>query len=156
LEALDQYNEFTRGAFRNESFKLKSKLLIHQKGLLLIFNKKLNNMSNLLRIYIKISSLLHELEPTNHFLNQVRLPKLNDKQLIALSLAAEALGIDSERYLFIQLPRELKPLIERSVYNRTRHSLAFKIEEFRQKIADQITASSQHGCNTGTYMDTSP
>ena len=68
-------------------------------------------MSNLLRSYTKITSLLHELEPNNYFLNQVRLPKLNDKQLIALGLAAEALGIDSERYLFKQLPNELKPMI---------------------------------------------
>ena len=101
-------------------------------------------MSNLLRSYTKITGLLHELEPKNYFLNQVRLPKLNDKQLIALSLAAEALGIDSERYLFKQIPNELKPMIERSVYHRRRRSLAFKIEEFRQTIASQITPSSQH------------
>ena len=52
----------------------------------------------------------------------------------ALNLAAEALGIDSERYLFKQLPDQLKPMIERSVCNRRRRSLAFKIEKFRQAM----------------------
>lgn len=97
-------------------------------------------MSNLLRSYTKISALLHELETSDNFLNQVRLPKLSDKKLIALNLAAEALGIDSERYLF----KQLKPLIERSVYNRRRRSLAFKIEEFRRLIAHQVIAFSEH------------
>jgi len=76
--------------------------------------------------------LLHELEPNYNFQSQVRLPKLTDKQLIALNLTAEASGIDSERYLFKQLPDELKPMIERSIYNRRRRSLAFKIEELQK------------------------
>jgi len=101
-------------------------------------------MSNLLRSYTRIHTLLHELESNDNFLNQVRLPKLTDKQLIALNLAAEALGIDSERYLFKLLPDQLKPMIERSVYNRRRRSLAFKIEEFRQAIANQVVAVSKH------------
>ncbi len=58
-------------------------------------------MSNLLRSYTRIHTLLHELESNDNFLNQARLPKLTDKQLIALNLAAEALGIDSERYLVV-------------------------------------------------------
>ncbi len=74
-------------------------------------------------------TLLHELDSNDNFLNQVRLPKLTDKPLIALNLVAEALGIDSECYLFTQLPDQLKLMIERSVYNRRRRSLAFKIEK---------------------------
>ena len=74
-------------------------------------------MSNLLRGYTRIHTLLHELELNDNFLNQIRLPKLTDKQLIALNLAAEALGIDSERYLFKQLPDQLRTMMERSVYN---------------------------------------
>ena len=88
-------------------------------------------MSNLLRSYNKIYSLLHELETDNNFLNQVHTPKLNDKQLVALNLAAERLGIDSERYLFRQLPNEPKPMIECSVYNRRRCALLFRIEKLR-------------------------
>lgn len=64
-------------------------------------------MSSLQDSYSKIYALF-ELEPMNNFLNQIRQPKLSDKQLIALALASEGLGIDSERYLFKQLPAELK------------------------------------------------
>ena len=47
------------------------------------------------------------------------------------------MGIDSERYLFNRLPDEFRGKIERSVYSR-RRKLAFKIEQFRQQIADKI------------------
>jgi hypothetical protein len=56
-------------------------------------------MSNLLRSYTKILSLLHDIEPKDNFFMHRRPPKLSDKQLLALSLATETLGIDSERYL---------------------------------------------------------
>ncbi len=92
-------------------------------------------MSNLHDSYTKILSLLHDIEPNIYFLNQKRKPKLNDIELIALNLAAECLGIDSERYLFTLLPTPLKLKIERTVYNRRRRKLAFKIESFRQKIS---------------------
>lgn len=95
-------------------------------------------MSNLLDSYTKILGLLHELEPNDYFLNQIRVPKLTDKQLIALNLAAESLGIDSERYLFKRLPLSLQAKIERTVYNRRKRNLSFKIEQLRQQIADQI------------------
>lgn len=74
-------------------------------------------MSNLLRSYTKIRALHHELETSDNFLTQERLPKLSDKKLIALNLAAEVLAIDSERYLFKRLPDELKDMIEHSFYN---------------------------------------
>jgi len=92
-------------------------------------------MSNLHDSYSKILSLLHDIESNSYFLNQKRKPKLNDTELIALNLAAECLGIDSERFLFTLLPQPLKAKIDRTVYNRRRRKLAFKIEFFRQKIA---------------------
>jgi hypothetical protein len=57
---------------------------------------------------------LQELETEDNFLNQIRLPKLSDKQLIALSLAAESLGIGPERYLSKQLPIMLANQIDRN------------------------------------------
>lgn len=48
--------------------------------------------------------VISEFTPHCTSLNQVRFPKLDDKQLVALNLTAEALGIDSERYSFKQLP----------------------------------------------------
>ena len=85
-------------------------------------------MSNLHTFYTKIWCLLHELDPMDNFLNQIRIPNASDKELIALTLAAESVGIDSERYLFKQLPDGLIGKIERSVYNRRKRQLAFKIK----------------------------
>ena len=101
-------------------------------------------MSNLHDSYTKILSLLHDIEPQCYFLNQKRKPKLNDTELIALNLAAECLGIDSERYLFTLLPVSLKNKIERTVYNRRRRKLAFKIESFRQNIASIIVPAEDY------------
>lgn len=99
-------------------------------------------MSNLQDSYTKIYALLHELDPMPNFLNQIRKPKLSDKQLIALTLAAEAMGIDSERYLFKQLPPCVADKIERSVYNRRRRQLGFKIEAFRQQIVAHLAPAA--------------
>ena len=101
-------------------------------------------MSNLLRSYTKILSLLHDIEPKDNYFMHRRRPKLSDKQLLALSLAAEALGIDSERYLFRRLPIELSDKIERSVYNRRRRNLASKLELFRQAIAEKIVPQESY------------
>ena len=101
-------------------------------------------MSNLMTSYTRILSLLHDLEPQDYFLNQRRLPRLTDKELIALNLAAESLGIDSERYLFKRLPPQLADQIERSVYNRRKRHLASKVEQLRQRIAAQVQTQDSH------------
>lgn len=101
-------------------------------------------MSNLHNSYTKILSLLHALEPSDYYLNPIRLPKLSDKELMALSLAAEGLEIDSERYLFKRLPRLLQGKIDRSICNRRRRHLNFKIEQFRKRIAEQIVPCDSH------------
>ncbi len=95
-------------------------------------------MSNLHRSYTKILSLLHLIEPNDNFFVHRRIPKLSDKQLIALSLAAEAMSIDSERFLFKRLPKPLQGKIERSVYNRRRRKLASKLEQLRQLISTKV------------------
>lgn len=100
-------------------------------------------MSNLQSVYSKILGLLHEIEKQDNFLNQIRIPKLSDKELIALSLAAESLGIDSEHFLFKQLPNNVEGKIERSVYNRRIRRLSHKLEDLRQKMAQQIRSHSE-------------
>lgn len=90
------------------------------------FHKKINLMSNLQRYCSQLLSWLHDIEPRDNFLNQRGKPKLSDKALIALILAAESAGIDSELNLFEQLPFELSNRIERSVYNKRRGQLSFK------------------------------
>ena len=99
-------------------------------------------MSNLQSVYNKTLALLHEIEDKDNFIKQIRRPKLPDKSLLALSLAAESLGIDSEHFLFKQLPPEVEGLIERSVYNRRVRRLSFKLEDLRQKMIEKINPNT--------------
>lgn len=99
-------------------------------------------MSNLQTVYNKILTLLHSIEADDNFLSQIRQPKLTDKELLALSLAAECLGIDSEHFLFKQLPPVVCGRIERSVYNRRVRKLSFKLEELRQMIIEEISPNN--------------
>jgi hypothetical protein len=119
-------------------------LLISTEWLSLNFRQKTNDISNLCAIYNKILGLLHELEPQDNFLNQIRIPKLSDKQLIALALAAESSSIDSEHHLFKQLPATVAGQIDRSVFNRRRRQLTFKIEHFRQRMASILAPSENY------------
>jgi hypothetical protein len=117
------------------------KLLISTGWVSLSFRQKTNDMSNLESSYTKILGLLHELEAQDNFLNQRRMPKLSDKQLIALALAAESLGIDSERHLFKQLPAAVAGQIDRSVFNRRRRQLAPQLATLRQRMASVLVPS---------------
>jgi hypothetical protein len=108
-------------------------------------------MSNLGVSYNKILGLLHGLEPQDNSLNQIRTPKLSDKQLIALALAAVSASIDSERHLFRQLPASVAGQIDRSVFNRRRRQLLFKIEHFRQRMVS-VLAPSENYC----FVDSMP
>ena len=101
-------------------------------------------MSNLLDCYTRILSVLHELEPADNFLDQRRIPKFSDKELLALNLAAECLGIDSERYLFKRLPDQITSCIERSVFNRRKRRLNDKLDRLRQQIADQLIPTEEY------------
>lgn len=95
-------------------------------------------MSNLQRYYNQFLTLLHDIEPSDNFLGQIRKPKLSDKALIALSLAAEASGIDSELNLFNQLPSVVADKIERSVYNKRRRRLSEITQILQVRIADRV------------------
>jgi hypothetical protein len=123
---------------------VKNKLLISTLWLSFNFRQKINDMSNLCLSYNKILGLLHELEPQDNFLNQIRIPKLSDKQLIALALAAESSSIDSERHLFKQLPATVAGQIDRSVFNRRRRQLMPKIEHFRQRMVSVLAPSENY------------
>jgi len=116
-------------------------LLISTLWLSFSFRQKTNDISSLDVSYNKILGLLHELEPQDNFLNQISIPKLSDKQLIALALATESSSIDSERHLFKQLSTTVTGQIDRSVFNRWRRQLAFKIEYFRQQMVSMLAPS---------------
>jgi len=88
--------------------------------------------------YNKILEILHKIEKKDNFLNQIRKPKLSDKELIAMNLTAEYLSIDSEHDLFRKIPKELFMKIERSVYNRRKRRLFGYIERIREKLSNKI------------------
>ena len=101
-------------------------------------------MNNFNTKYDKILEILKQFESRNNFLNQIRVPKLSDIELIALDLTAESLSIDSEYQLFRVLPISIRSKIERSVYNRRRRKLFYVKDNIRKAIADKLTVSENY------------
>jgi hypothetical protein len=68
-----------------------------------------------------------------------RKAKMSDLEVIALSLTAEFMSIDSENSLFKQIDQvEISNLIERSQFNKRRRKLFFFLEEIRTKLAREF------------------
>ena len=69
-------------------------------------------------------------------------PKFSDMQVIALSLTAECLSIDSENHLFSKLNTEYKDkfknIVSRRQYNDRRKLLFNKTENVRKSMAEQL------------------
>jgi hypothetical protein len=101
-------------------------------------------MNNLGASYEKILKTLQHIESKSNFRGQHRRPRMSDLEVIALSLTAEYMGIDSECQLFRVMPEELKAKIERSVYNRRRRALFAHADSLRKRLADQISASPDY------------
>ena len=95
-------------------------------------------MHNFKSNYEKIMEVLDKLGTKSSFLCQIRIPKLTDKELVAINLTSEYMGIDSERQLFRVLPATLSPKIERSVYNRRKRKLFPFIEEIRKSLSQEF------------------
>ncbi len=101
-------------------------------------------MHNLKAIYHKILEVLNSIEPKDNFIFQKRKPKLTDKELLALSITSEYLGIDSEYDLFRKLPFSLSSKIERSVYNKRRRKLFPELELMRSKLAYKFNQDEKY------------
>lgn len=99
-------------------------------------------MNNFTQNYEKILETLQLVESRVNFLNQRRIPKLSDIELIAVDLTSEYMSIDSERDLFRKLPISLLSKIERSVYNRRKRGLFSHRESLRKKMANKISDSN--------------
>jgi hypothetical protein len=69
-------------------------------------------------------------------------PKFSDLSVIVLALTSEAMGIDSENFLFQKLNttyRDSFPdLIDRSQYNVRKRKLKSQIDKFQKKIAKEL------------------
>jgi penicillin-binding protein-related factor A (putative recombinase) len=78
----------------------------------------------------------------DNFFNYPNRPKLSDCEIIALSVTAESLGIDSENYFWGKLKNDhfhdFPNLIDRSNFNRRRKRLYPFIMQLNQTVADQL------------------
>jgi len=92
-------------------------------------------MNNLNANYERILEVLRKLSKDQLLAYQRRKPKLSDLEVIALSLTAEYMSIDSENDLFRKLPVSISEKIERSVYNRRRKRLVMYLDKIRLKLA---------------------
>lgn len=98
------------------------------------------SMSNIRNNYLKILDVINSLQlDFNACISAGRKPKMTDIEVIALSLTAEYMSIDSENSLFKQLNKqEIPNLLERSQFNKRRRKLFLFLEEVRIKLASRF------------------
>lgn len=109
-----------------------------------MISKQLNTMNNFVAKYEKILGVVKQIAQKDNFLHQKRKPKLSDVEVIALSLAAECSGFDSECHLFRNLPSGIEGKIERSVYNRRRRALFPHYEMIRKEMSAILVQGCKH------------
>ena len=97
-------------------------------------------MSNIIKNYLRVLEVLSSLNCELEFKSEVgRKQKMSDLEVVALSLTAEFMSIDSENSLFKQInSNEIPNLIERSQFNKRRRKLFFFSEEVRTKLASRF------------------
>ena len=70
---------------------------------------------------------------------------MSDLEVVALSLTAEFMSVDSENSLFKEINKQQIPnLIERSQFNKRRRKLFFFLEEVRTKLASRFLESEDY------------
>ena len=95
-----------------------------------------NIVNNYFRVLEVISSLNCKLENKT---DVGRKQKMSDLEVVALSLTAEFMSIDSENSLFKEIDKQQIPnLIERSQFNKRRRKLFLFLEEIRTKLASRF------------------
>ena len=90
-------------------------------------------MSNIVKNYFRVLEVISSLNCELEYKSDVgRKQKMSDLEVVALSLTAEFMSIDSENSLFKEINREqISNLIERSQFNKRRRKLFFFLEEVR-------------------------
>ena len=94
-------------------------------------------MTNIVKNYFRVLEVISSLNIELDFKSVIgRKPKMSDVEVVALSLTAEFMSIDSENSLFKQLlPGEISNLIERSQFNKRRKKLFLFSEQIRTELA---------------------
>ena len=89
------------------------------------------------------TSLSHKIDPSGNLQFYPSKPKMNDCTIIALSICAEAIGIDSENHLWGKIKKDYSSLfpnlIDRSNFNRRRRRLRFFTHEVSVKISEMLS-----------------
>ena len=100
-------------------------------------SNKTISMSNIIKNYLRVLEVICSLNCELEFKSNVgRKPKMSDLEVIALSLTAEFMSIDSENALFKQISsNEISNLVDRSQFNKRRRKLFLFCEEIRTKLA---------------------
>ena len=98
------------------------------------------SMSNIVINYLRVLEVISSLNCELIYKSGVgRKQKMSDLEVVALSLTAEFMSIDSENSLFKQLNQaEIPNLIERSQFNKRRRKLFLFSEEIRTKLAKEF------------------
>ena len=98
------------------------------------------SMSNIVKNYLRVLEVISSLNCELIYKSGVgRKQKMSDLEVVALSLTAEFMSIDSENSLFKQLNQaEIPNLIERSQFNERRRKLFLFSEEIRTKLAKEF------------------
>ena len=102
-----------------------------------------NIRTNFTKILEVIKDIIgDEINEKGNYLRRGTVPKFSDIEVMALSLTAECLSIDSESYLFSKLNKEylndFENLISRRQYNDRRKLLFKKTESIRKSMAERI------------------
>ena len=97
-------------------------------------------MSNIVKNYFRVLEVISSLNFELEFKSAVgRKEKMSNLEIVALSLTAEFMSIDSENSLFKEINNQQIPnLIERSQFNKRRRKLFFFLEEVRTKLASRF------------------
>lgn len=97
-------------------------------------------MTNIIKNYFRVLEVISSLNCDLEYKSSVgRKQKMSDLEVVALSLTAEFMSIDSENSLFKQIDSTVVPnLIERSQFNKRRRKLFFFSEEVRTKLASRF------------------
>ncbi|MEO7294149.1 MAG: IS982 family transposase [Ginsengibacter sp.] len=102
-----------------------------------------NIKTNFDKILVVIKEILiDEINKKGNYLRRGTRPRFSDIEVIALSLTAECLSIDSENYLFSKLNKEYKTgfenMISRRQYNDRRKLLFEKTERVRNLMSERL------------------
>lgn len=102
-----------------------------------------NIKTNFDKILVVIKEILKdEINKKGNYLRRGTRPRFSDIEVIALSLTAECLSIDSENYLFSKLNKEYKTgfenMISRRQYNDRRKLLFEKTERVRNLMSERL------------------